>query len=278
MTIRNLPAIHARADSRASHEITESALARWRPEIRGATQGDDVISILDAIGDDGWGGGVTTSRIAAALRRNAGRAVTVQINSPGGNVFDGIAIYNMLREHNAEVNVEVLALAASAASVIAMAGDTVKMARGSSLMIHRTWSLAIGNAGELREVAGFLDEIDAGMRSIYAARTGIADDELDAMLSAETWLGADEAVARGFADESADGIAVEGDPEALGVTEVKAVRVLDTALARQGMSRRERRSLVAAVKGGTPGAAIQSAELDAGAIAEAERLISAMRT
>src|SRR5690606_23214700 len=121
-------------------------LAKWaeRPQ---AAEGDDpnTISIYDVIGEDWWtGGGFTAKRAAAALRSIGKNPVTVNVNSPGGDMFEGIAIYNLLREHPAEVTVNVMGLAASAASIIAMAGDKINVALGSFVMIHNAWGIVIG--------------------------------------------------------------------------------------------------------------------------------------
>ena len=107
---------------------TEGAIDRWKPEVHAAADDDNSISIYDVIGEDFWTGeGVTVKRIDAALRKIGNRDVVVNINSPGGDVFEGIAIYNRLREHPAKVQVKVMGLAASAASIIAMAGDEIQI-------------------------------------------------------------------------------------------------------------------------------------------------------
>src|SRR5690606_22249784 len=121
MSIRKLPKIEALVPPKCLQwEEPDGALARWSPEIRAAD--DSGISILGHIGESFDGSGVTARRIAAALRSSGEKDVTVAINSPGGDFFEGVAIYNLLREHKAKVTVKVMGLAASAASVIAMAG------------------------------------------------------------------------------------------------------------------------------------------------------------
>ncbi|MBH8609458.1 head maturation protease, ClpP-related, partial [Thermoactinomyces sp. CICC 10521] len=121
--------------------------------------------------------------------------INLYINSPGGNVFEGVAIYNMLKRHKAQINVYVDALAASIASVIAMAGDTVHMPKNSMLMIHNPWSFAVGNAAELRKIADDLDRIGQSIKQTYLQKAGskLTDEKLQEMLDAETWLSADEA-------------------------------------------------------------------------------------
>jgi ATP-dependent Clp protease protease subunit len=152
---------------------TEGALDRWNPAVRAASESEPSISIYEVIGEDPWtGGGVTVKRIDAALRAIGNKDVIVNINSPGGDVFEGIAIYNRLREHQGQITVKVLGLAASAASVIAMAGDNVQIGASSFLMIHNAWVLAIGNRHDMREVADFLEPFDRALADVYVARSG----------------------------------------------------------------------------------------------------------
>lgn len=125
----------------------------------------------------------------------------VRINSPGGSVWSGNAIYNILRRVNAEVIVTIDGLAASAASIIAMAGDKVRIAKNGMLMIHDPWAVAIGNARELRKVADMLDKVAEGAVAIYQEKTGLPKDEIAAMLQEETWLTAQEALEKKFVDE-----------------------------------------------------------------------------
>lgn len=279
MTLRALPEIKAFDAARGLTEAPADAVARWAPGgVAAAAQGDETISILDVIGEDEWGG-VSSSRIAAALRRNAGREVTVQINSPGGDFFEGVAIYNMLREHPAKVSVDVIGLAASAASIIAMAGDEVRVARTGFIMIHNAWAVAVGNRHDMREVADALERFDVAMRGLYAERTGIKAGRIAEMLDAETWLTGDDAVKNGFADallaSDAPTVAAKASAD---LERMKAARVLDVSLARGGMPRSERRSLLKNFREGTPGAALPVATLGASEIAEATRLISIMRS
>lgn len=156
--------------------------------------------IYDEIGY--WG--TTASDLVRTLSELQGvTAIDVHINSPGGDVFDGIAISNALRQHQAQVTVHVDALAASIASVIAMGGDRVVMAPGSQMMIHDGLCLCIGNAADMRETADFLDQQSDNIASIYAARAGGTAAEWRARMTAETWYTAEEAVAAGLADEVA---------------------------------------------------------------------------
>lgn len=126
--------------------------------------------------------------------------VTVRINSPGGDVMAGSAIYTALMEHPYDVKVIVTALAASAASVIAMAGSEVIMSPTAYMMIHNPWTMAMGDAKELRKTARVMDEIAEGLINAYQIKTGKTRDELKRMLEAETWMSAAKAVELGFAD------------------------------------------------------------------------------
>lgn len=128
--------------------------------------------------------------------------INLYINSPGGNVFEGLAIHNMLKRHKAKINVYVDALAASIASVIAMAGDTIHMPKNAMLMIHNPWTLTYGNAAELRKVADDLDRIGNSVKQTYLQKAGdkLTEEKLQEMLDAETWLSADEAYEHGLCD------------------------------------------------------------------------------
>lgn len=127
--------------------------------------------------------------------------IHVKINSGGGDVFAGIEIYNYLKGHSSNVTIEVTALAGSAASIIAMAGDKIVMDTGSSMMIHEAATIAIGTKSEIQKTMNALETIDGSLIDIYAERTGLSADELSKLIVAETWLTADEAVEKGFADE-----------------------------------------------------------------------------
>lgn len=158
------------------------------------------ISIYDVIGSD-WGG-VGPKEFDAQLKQ-AGNVshINLSINSPGGLAFDGIAIYNMLKRHKASVTVRVDGVAASIASVIAMAGDTILMPENAMMMIHDPSSLLAGDAETLRAEAEVLDKLAGSLIGIYATRSGQPHDVIKDMMAKETWLSAEEAVALGFADK-----------------------------------------------------------------------------
>jgi ATP-dependent Clp protease protease subunit len=129
--------------------------------------------------------------------------INLHLNSPGGSVFDGTAIGTMLSQHPAYVNVYIDGLAASIASVIAMAGDTVYMPANAMMMIHNPWTMAVGNANDMRKQADVLDKIGESMKQTYLQKAGdkLDDKTLSTLLDNETWLSAQDAVNYGFADE-----------------------------------------------------------------------------
>lgn len=147
----------------------------------------------------GWGG-VTADAFAQALKAITAKTINVRINSPGGDVFDGLAIYNSLKAHGATIHVKVDGIAASIGSIIAMAGHRVTMGESAFLMIHNPWAMAIGNAADMREMADLLDKIGGSLAGIYATRKGITKDQAQAWMDAETWFTAEEATAAGLAD------------------------------------------------------------------------------
>jgi ATP-dependent Clp endopeptidase proteolytic subunit ClpP len=126
--------------------------------------------------------------------------LTVRINSPGGSVFDGVAIYNALKRHDARVSVWVDGIAASIASMIAMAGDDVVMPENAMLVLHDPSGLVAGTATDMRAMAEALDRMKAGMVAAYRDKSGRDDAEIEALMAAETWLSAAEAVGLGLAD------------------------------------------------------------------------------
>jgi ATP-dependent Clp protease, protease subunit len=126
--------------------------------------------------------------------------LTLRINSPGGSVFDGVAIYNALRRHEARVTVWIDGIAASIASMIAMAGDEVVMPENAMLVLHDPSGLVAGTASDMRAMADALDRMKAGMVAAYRDKSGLDEVEIEALLRDETWLSAQEAVALGLAD------------------------------------------------------------------------------
>ena len=153
------------------------------------------LSIFDDIGAYG----VSAKNFLNDLRGIEADTVNLEINSPGGDLFAGLAIYNGLRASGKKINVKVLGLAASAASLVAMAGDTIEMPENTFMMVHKALTGTVANADGLREMAELLDKLDRGIVATYAKRTGKPEGEIAALLNAETWMTAQEAVDAGFA-------------------------------------------------------------------------------
>jgi ATP-dependent Clp protease protease subunit len=158
--------------------------------------------IYEEIGEDFWtGGGVTAKNFQKELSAITAKQIDLHINSPGGAVFDGVTIYNLLRQHPANITTYIDGIAASIASVIALAGDKVIMAENALYMMHNPSGLVMGNSEDMRKMAEVLDKIRGTMTGVYSGKTGKPDDEINAMLDAETWMTADEALAAGLIDE-----------------------------------------------------------------------------
>lgn len=173
----------------------------WSFRAVGQGQGDLLLyGIIES--ETWWGDEITPVTFKDELDGLGDISVlNVYINSDGGDVFAGQAIHSMLKRHKAHVNVYIDGIAASIASVIAMAGDTVYMPRNSMMMIHSPWTIAMGNAKDFRKLAEDLDAAQDTLIAAYQDKSGIDRDELIALLDAETWLSAERAVELGFADE-----------------------------------------------------------------------------
>lgn len=190
--------------SRASERV-RTALANsgpgahvQRPRLRAAAAGGAVdLYLYSDIGPFG----VTANDFAQALRDVGDVAeINLFVNSPGGDAYDGLAIMNLLRRHPARVNAVVDGLAASAASLVILAADHVTMARGSELMVHRAAALCLGNVQDMRDAGDYLEKLDRSIAGLYAERAGGTVEDWLAVMDAETWYSAEEAVAAGLAD------------------------------------------------------------------------------
>lgn len=209
-----------------------------------AADGVTEINLYDEIGPFG----VTASDMRRRLETVTNGTIRLNINSPGGNVFDGIAIYNDLLQHKARVEVNITGVAASAASVIAMAGDQIDIAESGFLMIHNAWGLFMGNKNDALEFAELLDTIDGAMARTYARRTGSSVDAIKALMDAETWMVGDEAVEAGFADGVTDADRVQAlfDFSMFNETPASLRRDVEAGLREAGYSRKEARDAASA--------------------------------
>lgn len=263
MSLLKLPEIKASHEiSKAKFDTRPEALEKWEPEIKAAAEGDNSISIYDSIGENWEGTGVTAKRISAALRAIGKQDVVVNINSPGGDFFEGVAIYNLLRQHEGKVTVRVMGLAASAASVIAMAGDEILMGDGSFLMIHNAWVVAIGNRHDMISASEQLAPFDAAMAEVYAARSGMTTDEAAALMDKETWIGASQAVKDGLATGLIESEEITYNTNSHG--QKKYLAMVEASMAKAGHSRSTRRDVFKNLFSGKPGAAGNDATPSAG--------------
>lgn len=249
----NLPRIAVPARAGISARTPDAVLERWDSSIQSADAvGDNVISIYDVIGEDYWtGGGFTLKRLDAALRTIGRRDFEVHINSPGGDMFEGVAIYNKIRDHadahGLTVKVKVLGVAASAASVIAMAGDEIEIGASSSIMIHNCWTIAMGNRRDFAEMSQTMEQFDANMASVYEARTENDAATVAAWMDAETWFSGQAAIDAGFATDLLPADRIKSEPN----TKAQALRAekqTERALRLAGASAKEAKTTISDMK------------------------------
>ncbi|CZT36144.1 head maturation protease, ClpP-related [Rhizobium sp. 9140] len=235
---------------------------RWTDDaagIRALEMGDNVITMFDIVGEDYWsGGGITAKKVAAQLKAIGPKPIEIQINSPGGDIFEGITIFNLLREHPQPITVKVMGMAASAASVIAMAGDTIEIGAASFLMIHNCWVLAQGNRHDMRETADWLEPFDQAMVDLYAARSGQDAKKIAKWMDDETFMSGSQAISQGFADAllPADSMKIDDEAKARD-QDLNDIRAMELSLVSAGMTRSDARARLSKIKG-TPGAAVEA--------------------
>jgi ATP-dependent Clp protease protease subunit len=182
--------------SRLRQLVGENAGKGTPIQARASNSGGLEILIYDVI-DPWWG--VSAKGFADAMKDAGNQPLTVRVNSPGGDVFDGRAIASMIRAHKGPTKVIVDGLAASAASTIAVAAQETVMAKGAFLMVHQSWAFAMDNADGLRTLADLLEKIDGQIGADYAAKAGVTAEKAAEWMKAETWFTADEAVEAGLA-------------------------------------------------------------------------------
>lgn len=159
------------------------------------------VFLYDEIGSGFFDSSVSAKQFADDLKA-MGKVdrINVRVNSPGGDVFDGLAIYNTLKRHPAYVAMDIDGMALSIASIIVMAGDEINMAKNAMMMIHDPWKVAGGTADDFRKLADMMDQVKGNMAKTYSDRTKMPENEIEDMMSAETWMTAEQAVKNGFAD------------------------------------------------------------------------------
>lgn len=268
MSLRNLPEIKAfQKPDWLNFGAPDENVEAFDPNIEAATEDEASISIYGQIGLDPFSAVDNTERrIGNALRSIGKRDVTVSINSPGGNFFSGLAIYNLLRAHPAKVTVQVIAMAGSAASVVAMAGDEILMADGSFIMVHKASAVSIGNEFDMKDAAELLAEVDDSMAEVYAARAGVdrkvARSWMERRRGDGTMFNASSAIENGLADAKLSASAVKVKAEATKI--VPRERIVENALiAAANMSPQEAKALVAEMKTGTRDAPVLTVTRDA---------------
>ncbi len=172
-----------------------------RFDVKNEGENEATIYLYDVI-DNWWG--IDSESFVKELNNLKVDTIHLRINSPGGDVFDARAIQTALKAHKAKVIVHIDGLAASAATYVVLAGDEINMSEGAFFMIHKGWTISLGNADEMRSTANLLDKIDDSITNDYHRKTGIAKDELITMMSEETWFSASEALEKGFIDSIPD--------------------------------------------------------------------------
>lgn len=175
-------------------------------QIRNKSATSAEIIVYGAIGESYWDDAVSAKEFSNELAKlpKTVNQIDVRVNSPGGDVFDGVTIYNRLKQHSANVTVYIDGLAASIASIIALAGDEIVMGEGALYMVHLPWTFSMGDRNDLENTINRLMDVEEQLLSIYARKTGLDRLELKAMLEAETWLDADQALEMGFIDKKVE--------------------------------------------------------------------------
>lgn len=167
--------------------------------IENAASAEPELYLYGPIGKDFFGEGISADQVVKDLNAlGKKKQITVRIDSPGGAVFEGTNIYNALVRNPAKIHIEIDALAASIASVIAMAGDRIRMADNAMMMIHEPAGVVIGTAKDMRDLANLLDKTRGNLIGIYAKRTGLDNEKVSSLMQAESWFNATEALQAGF--------------------------------------------------------------------------------
>lgn len=159
----------------------------------------NAIEMRGPIGD--FEGGISADDFRDCMKEHAGADVTIHLDSEGGSVTDGLAMYNAIMQHEGEVTVHIDTIAASIATVIACAADKVVINSNAKYMVHRCWTVAMGNCKDFRSTAEIMELMDQDIARAYSERTGRGEDEMVALMDAETWMSAEDALSQGFVDE-----------------------------------------------------------------------------
>lgn len=185
--------------------LRDNAQARVRRPAKAESTGEEAtLYLYDVIVSDEWWGGVCAEEFVKELMSISAPVIHIRVNSPGGEVFAARAIEAAIREHKSRCIAHIDGYAASAASFVAIACDEVEISKGAFFMIHKAWTMEAGNADDFAKTAAWLEKIDATLAETYAAETGLSVEEVSAMMAEETWMTAQDAVDKGFADRIAE--------------------------------------------------------------------------
>lgn len=195
---RNLKEDFLKSFKNQSHIEQLKKVERKFETIQNETTNATEITIYGIIGDSWWDDSVSAADIDNALKSINGDIV-INLNSPGGDAFDGIAIYNRLKKHDGKITINIDGWACSAASVIAMAADELNMGMGSMIMIHEASTIVWGSKTDMRKEADVLDNLEDGIIDIYMTKANVEREEIRNMVDAETWFSAQKAIEIGFA-------------------------------------------------------------------------------
>ncbi|MCK5581815.1 MAG: Clp protease ClpP [Candidatus Omnitrophica bacterium] len=242
MKLKKLPVLNTLNFSNIENRLEKEIFSRWQEDLKAKDDTIDTITIYEPIGAGFFNEGFTAKKMAALLEAAEDKDVVVSINSPGGSFFEGATIYNLLSDHPGKVTVKIPGMAASAAAVIAMAGDEILISKIGFVMIHNVWGCLCGNKAELRQAADDFESFDGALADVFEARTGLERDEIVEMLDNDTWLNGKEAVEKGFADRVLPAKSVDkADKDKK--TKAEARRTIEAALGKNGFSRKERENI-----------------------------------
>ncbi len=228
--------------------LSDAIEERWDQTLQATDDAPRVVMIAGVIGYPEWAEGTTAKMVARKLEELGSGDIVARINSPGGSFFEGQAIHNLLRQHDGKVTVEVLGVAASAASVIAMAGDEIVMPKTAWLMIHNVSGITAGDKRLHQKAIDVMAKFDEVSADLYAERSGKTYREIVQMMDAETFLGGADAVEQGFADRlMADGKVKDSGKKQQSMF-ANAKKLLETAGQKGGLSRSDVRGAIAQLR------------------------------
>lgn len=260
MTIRELPALeNATAFSKLESDLAPAALEKWNASLAAADTKAEmpVIAILGMIGESFFSEGITDKSVRAQLQRIGSADLEVHINSPGGSIHHGTAIYNMLLQHKGRVTVKILGMAGSMASVVAMVGDEIMIAKAGFMFVHQSEAIAAGNRHVMEDALNALTEFDAVMAGVYSQRSGQTIAQVEGLMRGKnlsgTLLGSATVIEKGLADSILPASAVRENQTA-SAPPIATLHKIQNAMAKAGVSRTERRALIKEITG-TPRAA-----------------------